>query len=156
MDVRRNPDHLPLQGDVDHVGSSVSPSALVQGLSNVQIGAGNVNLVGRDLIHVHHHHHYHGTPESQVEVPPILKRVWKEWCIWLSSDGYIRILWGSGMPGAGKTIFASLAINAIEAHAQASVTPISVGFLYIRYSDKTGATVRDLLEVLVNTSGIPF
>ncbi|KAH6901145.1 hypothetical protein BKA70DRAFT_710785 [Coprinopsis sp. MPI-PUGE-AT-0042] len=173
MDVRRNPDHLPLQGDVDHVGSSVSPSALVQGLSNVQIGAGNVNLVGRDLVHVHHHHHYHGTPESQVEIPPILKRVpnfrkihiatlgratpgtgdwiqvWKEWCIWLSSDGYIRILWGSGMPGAGKTIFASLAINAIEAHAQASVTPISVGFLYIRYSDKTGATVRDLLEVLV-------
>ncbi|KAH6901135.1 ankyrin repeat-containing domain protein [Coprinopsis sp. MPI-PUGE-AT-0042] len=45
--------------------------------------------------------------------------------------------------------FRSLAISAVEAHAQASTTPISVGFLYIRYSDKTGATARDLLEVLV-------
>ncbi|KAH6901131.1 hypothetical protein BKA70DRAFT_1158947, partial [Coprinopsis sp. MPI-PUGE-AT-0042] len=34
-------------------------------------------------------------------------------------------------------------------HAQASATPVSVGFLYIRYSDHTKVTVRDLLEVLV-------
>jgi hypothetical protein len=40
-------------------------------------------------------------------------------------------------------------IHAVEAHAQASATQVSVGFLYIRYSDNTGVTVRDLLEVLV-------
>jgi hypothetical protein len=43
----------------------------------------------------------------------------------------------------------SLVINAVEAHAQASTTPVCVGFLYIRYNDNSGATVRDLLEVLV-------
>ncbi|KAH6901138.1 hypothetical protein BKA70DRAFT_710673 [Coprinopsis sp. MPI-PUGE-AT-0042] len=43
----------------------------------------------------------------------------------------------------------SIAINAVEAFARASATPISVGFLYIRYSDNVSCTVRDLLEVLV-------
>ncbi|KAH6884778.1 ankyrin repeat-containing domain protein [Coprinopsis sp. MPI-PUGE-AT-0042] len=53
------------------------------------------------------------------------------------------------MAGTGKSILVSLAINAVESHAAASTTPISVGFLYIRYSDHTKFTVRDLLEVLV-------
>ncbi|KAH6907888.1 ankyrin repeat-containing domain protein, partial [Coprinopsis sp. MPI-PUGE-AT-0042] len=75
--------------------------------------------------------------------------VWKEFIIWLASDGYIRILWGSGMPGAGKSILASLAINAVETRAKASLSPICVGYLYIRYSDSTKFTVRDLLEILV-------
>ncbi|KAH6911237.1 hypothetical protein BKA70DRAFT_55606 [Coprinopsis sp. MPI-PUGE-AT-0042] len=43
----------------------------------------------------------------------------------------------------------SLAINAVEAHAAASTTPVSVGFLCIRYRNHTKFTVRDLLEVLV-------
>ncbi|KAH6901152.1 hypothetical protein BKA70DRAFT_1569200 [Coprinopsis sp. MPI-PUGE-AT-0042] len=50
---------------------------------------------------------------------------------------------------AGKSILASLAINAVKAHAAASTTPVFVGFLYVRYSDHTKFTVRDLLEVLV-------
>jgi hypothetical protein len=179
---------------------------LVQGLTNVRV-TGNVNLVGRDLIHIHHHHHY-ATAESQVPIPPILRRVpnfrkihiatlgkaapgsgdwiyaWKEFCIWLASDGHIRILWGSGMRRFSLSFYLihltahlcsgcwenrlcvrdfpflqalsltvslprSLVINAVEAHAHASATPVYVGFLYIRYSDSTGATVRDLLEVLV-------
>ncbi|KAH6897701.1 hypothetical protein BKA70DRAFT_747842 [Coprinopsis sp. MPI-PUGE-AT-0042] len=172
MDDRQNRNELLLQGDINQVGSVVNPTALVQGLNNVQIGVGNITLVGRDSINVHRHHYY-GASQSQIKIPPILQRVpnfrdiqiatlgkatpgtgdwiyvWKEFCIWLASDGYLRILWGSGIPGAGKTIFASLIINAVEAHAQASTTPVSVGFLYIRYSDKIGATVRDLLEVLV-------
>ncbi|KAH6911234.1 hypothetical protein BKA70DRAFT_1269854 [Coprinopsis sp. MPI-PUGE-AT-0042] len=53
------------------------------------------------------------------------------------------------MAGAGKSILASLAINAVEAHAAASTTPVFVSFLYVRYSDHTKFTVRDLLEVLV-------
>ncbi|KAH6911212.1 hypothetical protein BKA70DRAFT_1560343 [Coprinopsis sp. MPI-PUGE-AT-0042] len=153
-------------------GLQVEPIALVQGLSNVQVGTGDVNVVARDFVQIHHHHHYNPA-ENKVEIPSLLQRVpnfrdiqmatlgkatagtgdwiyiWKEFCVWLASDGYIRILWGSGMPGAGKTILASLAINAVEAHAQTSETPVSVGFLYIRYSDHTKVTVRDLLEVLV-------
>ncbi|KAH6884780.1 ankyrin repeat-containing domain protein [Coprinopsis sp. MPI-PUGE-AT-0042] len=52
------------------------------------------------------------------------------------------------MAGTGKSILVSLAINAVEAHAAASTTPVFVGFLYVRYSDHTKFTVRDLLEVL--------
>ncbi|KAH6911249.1 hypothetical protein BKA70DRAFT_55901 [Coprinopsis sp. MPI-PUGE-AT-0042] len=167
-----NEDGQLLQGHTGQVVSAVSPSALVQGLSNVQVD-GNLTLVGRDLIHFHEHHHYHGTAETQVEIPPFLQRVpnfrdiqiatlgkatsgtgdwiyvWEEFCVWLAPDGYLRILWGSGIPGAGKTILASIAINAVEAYARASTTPISVGFLYIRYSDNARCTVRNLLEVLV-------
>lgn len=75
--------------------------------------------MGRDLVHVHHHHY--GPAESKIEIPSLLQRVpnfrdiqianlgkatqgtgdwiyvWKEFCIWLAVDGYIRILWGSGM-----------------------------------------------------------
>ncbi|KAH6911243.1 hypothetical protein BKA70DRAFT_1099651, partial [Coprinopsis sp. MPI-PUGE-AT-0042] len=151
------------------------PAALVQGLNNVRIGVGNVNLVGGNVVHVHHHHHHHyyKTTASQTEIPSLLQQVpnfrdfhsatlgkatagtgdwiyiWEEFCIWLASDGHLRILWGSGMPGAGKSILVSLAINAVEARAEASATPICVGFLYIRYSDHTKFTVRDLLKVLV-------
>ncbi|KAH6911303.1 hypothetical protein BKA70DRAFT_56704 [Coprinopsis sp. MPI-PUGE-AT-0042] len=156
--------------------SSLTASQPVAGqvLSNVHTGSGDVNVVGRDLvnIHSHHYHHHHHAPET-APIPPILNRVpnfrdiqsatlgkategtgdwicvWKEFIIWLASDGYIRILWGSGMPGAGKSILASLAINAVETRAKASLTPICVGYLYIRYSDNTKFTVRDLLEILV-------
>ncbi|KAH6911286.1 hypothetical protein BKA70DRAFT_56356 [Coprinopsis sp. MPI-PUGE-AT-0042] len=93
-----------------------------QVLSNVQIGTGDVNVVGRDLVQIHNHHvhHYHYAVESPA-IPPILGKVpnlrdihietlgkategtgdwiyvWNEFTIWLASDGYIRILWGSGM-----------------------------------------------------------
>ncbi|KAH6884774.1 hypothetical protein BKA70DRAFT_136878 [Coprinopsis sp. MPI-PUGE-AT-0042] len=169
----QTPGDQQVQSVIDHIGLTTNPSAVVQGLNNVQIGVGNVNLVGRDIVHVHHHHHHYGKTEGRFDIPPILQRVpnfrdfhidtldratsgtgdwikvWKEWCIWLSSNGYIRILWGSGMPGAGKSVLASLAIDAVESHAKSSKTPICVGYLYIRYSDNTKFTVRDLLEVLV-------
>jgi ankyrin repeat domain-containing protein 50 len=43
----------------------------------------------------------------------------------------------------------SLVINTVDAQAQASTIPICVCFLFIRYSDNTKFTLRDLLEVLV-------
>ncbi|KAH6884734.1 hypothetical protein BKA70DRAFT_1166370 [Coprinopsis sp. MPI-PUGE-AT-0042] len=58
-------------------------------------------------------------------------------------------MWGSGMPGAGKTIFASIVINEVELRAKASEHPICVGYIYFRYSDHTMATVRDFLLVLI-------
>ncbi|KAH6907851.1 hypothetical protein BKA70DRAFT_1562907 [Coprinopsis sp. MPI-PUGE-AT-0042] len=145
-----------------------------QVLSNVHTSSGDVNVVGRDLVNVHnhhhHHHHHHHAPETAV-IPLILNQVpnfrdiqsatlskategtgdwicvWKAFIIWLASDGYIRILWGSGMR---RSILASLAINGVENKAKASLTSICVGYLYIRYRDgSTEFTVRDLLEVLV-------
>jgi hypothetical protein len=45
--------------------------------------------------------------------------------------------------------YRSLAIKAVEAYAKASTIPICVGYLFIRYSDNSKFTVRDLLEILV-------
>ncbi|KAH6907842.1 hypothetical protein BKA70DRAFT_1189329 [Coprinopsis sp. MPI-PUGE-AT-0042] len=67
----------------------------------------------------------------------------------MSVQGRLKTMWGSGMPGAGKTIFASIVINEVEARADASERPICVGYIYFRYSDHTTATVRDFLLVLV-------
>ncbi|KAH6911351.1 hypothetical protein BKA70DRAFT_1460702, partial [Coprinopsis sp. MPI-PUGE-AT-0042] len=74
---------------------------------------------------------------------------WEEFCDWMSAQGEVKTMWGSGMPGAGKTIFASIVINEVEARAEASERPICVGYIYFRYSDHTTATIRDFLLVLV-------
>ncbi|KAH6907898.1 hypothetical protein BKA70DRAFT_347398 [Coprinopsis sp. MPI-PUGE-AT-0042] len=74
---------------------------------------------------------------------------WEEFCEWMSIQGRLKTMWGSGMPGAGKTIFASIVINEVEASAEASERPICVCYIYFRYSDHTTATVRDFLLVLV-------
>ncbi|KAH6892705.1 hypothetical protein BKA70DRAFT_1440750 [Coprinopsis sp. MPI-PUGE-AT-0042] len=59
----------------------------------------------------------------------------------MSIQGVVKTMWGSGMPGAGKTIFASIVINEVEARAEASEYPICVCYIYFRYSDHTTATV---------------
>ncbi|KAH6905419.1 ankyrin repeat-containing domain protein [Coprinopsis sp. MPI-PUGE-AT-0042] len=69
--------------------------------------------------------------------------------LWLDPDGWIRIMWGDGIPGAGKTVAASIVINALEAHASQSTLPVCVCYIYFRYSDHTKATTRSFLEVLV-------
>ncbi|KAH6904769.1 hypothetical protein BKA70DRAFT_1063427, partial [Coprinopsis sp. MPI-PUGE-AT-0042] len=71
------------------------------------------------------------------------------WSIWLDPEGYLKIMWAYGIPGAGKTILASIVINTLEAHARASTAPICVNYIYFRYSDHTKATVKGFLEILV-------
>ncbi|KAH6888306.1 hypothetical protein BKA70DRAFT_1025322, partial [Coprinopsis sp. MPI-PUGE-AT-0042] len=73
---------------------------------------------------------------------------WKELCRWLVPEDDLKTMWGTGMPGAGKTIFASIVINQAEMHAQANPR-ICVAYIYFRYSDHTTAAVRDFLAVLV-------
>ncbi|KAH6901113.1 hypothetical protein BKA70DRAFT_1230564 [Coprinopsis sp. MPI-PUGE-AT-0042] len=170
----QNQECIQLQGDVNVIGSVTNPTAVVQGLNNVQIGVGNINLVGGDFINVHHHHHYEKA-ESQVEIPSALQRVpnfrdiqiatlgkatagtgdwiyvWEEFSIWLAPDGYIRILWGSGMPGAGKTILASLAIRAVERQT-IERHPASLSLCNEVYAkhvrEKTEPSTEELLELL--------
>jgi hypothetical protein len=43
----------------------------------------------------------------------------------------------------------SIVINEVESRAEASDSPICIGYIYFRYSDHTTAVVRDFLEVLV-------
>ncbi|KAH6888290.1 hypothetical protein BKA70DRAFT_59250 [Coprinopsis sp. MPI-PUGE-AT-0042] len=152
---------------------------LVGSTSGLHVVGETVNFVeGDQHQHQHQHQHYHQhnhTPlqPTNHEIPAILDPVpnyrdihianlgrategtgpcfdeWEEFCDWTSGQGRVKTMWGSGMPGAGKTIFASIVINEVEAWAKASACLICVGYIYFRYSDHTTATVRHFLLVLV-------
>ncbi|KAH6902852.1 ankyrin repeat-containing domain protein [Coprinopsis sp. MPI-PUGE-AT-0042] len=62
---------------------------------------------------------------------------------WLETQG--AVLWGTGMPGAGKTTLASVVIQGSEDRAQES-SDICVGFVYCRYTEPM--KVRDILAAL--------
>ncbi|KAH6902845.1 hypothetical protein BKA70DRAFT_1156371, partial [Coprinopsis sp. MPI-PUGE-AT-0042] len=61
---------------------------------------------------------------------------------WLETQG--AIVWGTGMPGAGKTILASVVIQDSEDHAPSD---ICIGYVYCRYTEPM--KVRDILAALV-------
>ncbi|KAH6887858.1 hypothetical protein BKA70DRAFT_1332666 [Coprinopsis sp. MPI-PUGE-AT-0042] len=60
--------------------------------------------------------------------------------LWLEPNGDLKILWGSGIPGAGKTIIAALVIDMLEAMARVSGA---------KTSNAPEMTVRSVLEVFV-------
>ncbi|KAH6905407.1 hypothetical protein BKA70DRAFT_1504594 [Coprinopsis sp. MPI-PUGE-AT-0042] len=145
-------------------------AVLSQVLWGVQV-TGPLNVAARD---VHNHIHYHRVESANdVDMPSILESVpnfrgiqiatlgratpgtglWIVECetfrLWLDPDGWLRIMWGYGMPGAGKTVAASIVINALEVHARNSTSPVCVCYIYFRYSDHTEATTRSFLEILV-------
>ncbi|KAH6892695.1 hypothetical protein BKA70DRAFT_1233627 [Coprinopsis sp. MPI-PUGE-AT-0042] len=150
---------------------------LVGSTSGVHIMGETVNFIEGNQHHqqqYHYHHHNHAPLQPTFhDIPAILDQVpnyrdihianlgrategtgpifaeWEQFCEWISVQGVVKTMWGSGMPGARKTIFASIVINEVEARAGASEHPICVGYIYFRYSDHTTATVRDFLLVLV-------
>ncbi|KAH6919204.1 hypothetical protein BKA70DRAFT_1459254 [Coprinopsis sp. MPI-PUGE-AT-0042] len=66
---------------------------------------------------------------------------------WLEDGG---ILWGTGMPGSGKTILASIIIEYLESLAtEAPDGEIGVVFAFCRYTESQGLLVRDVLAALV-------
>ncbi|KAH6907823.1 hypothetical protein BKA70DRAFT_1189322 [Coprinopsis sp. MPI-PUGE-AT-0042] len=149
-------------------------TSLVGSLGDVQVVGETVNFVDGNQYQYHYHQHNHAPLQpTNHDIPAILEWVpnyrdihianlgrategtgpcfeeWERFCDWMSVRGVLKTMWGSGMPGAGKTIFASIVINEVEARAKASERPICVGYIYFRYSDHTTATVRDFLLVLV-------
>ncbi|KAH6879581.1 hypothetical protein BKA70DRAFT_207350 [Coprinopsis sp. MPI-PUGE-AT-0042] len=146
-------------------------AVLSQVLWGVQV-TGPLNVAARDINQVHN---YYNRVESSndASIPLILELVpnfrgiqiatlgratpgtglWIVECemfrLWLDPDGWLRIMWGYGMPGAGKTVAASIVINALEVHASQSTSPVCVCYIYFRYSDHTKATTQSFLEVLV-------
>ncbi|KAH6884781.1 hypothetical protein BKA70DRAFT_1468248 [Coprinopsis sp. MPI-PUGE-AT-0042] len=74
---------------------------------------------------------------------------WKEFQTWLGPRSSLKTMWGTGIPGAGKTIFASIVLREAELFADRSEDSICVAYIYFRYSDHTNATVKDFLAVLV-------
>ncbi|KAH6871293.1 hypothetical protein BKA70DRAFT_1024433, partial [Coprinopsis sp. MPI-PUGE-AT-0042] len=60
---------------------------------------------------------------------------------WWDPKGDVKAMWGSGIPGAGKTVLTYRANEMAE--------EICIGYIYIRYSDNTGLTIGHCLEILV-------
>ncbi|EAU83797.2 hypothetical protein CC1G_07532 [Coprinopsis cinerea okayama7 len=58
-----------------------------------------------------------------------------------------RIIWGTGIPGAGKTVLASRAIHDLEQHSNSAKGRVCVIFAYCRYSEPL--TVQEILEALI-------
>ncbi|KAH6909876.1 hypothetical protein BKA70DRAFT_1187647, partial [Coprinopsis sp. MPI-PUGE-AT-0042] len=165
------PQPLRLASDVPIAGPSTRfPAPTMQHMQGVTTNHGDVNFAGHD-VHVHHNH-YHSYPD-RVDITAILSTirnlrkihmdilskatpgtgVWwlktAKFLIWLDPNGDLKILWGTGIPGAGKTVLASIVIRELEARAESAGGRICVCYVYLRYSDRADLTVRNVLEILV-------
>ncbi|KAH6902979.1 hypothetical protein BKA70DRAFT_1155685, partial [Coprinopsis sp. MPI-PUGE-AT-0042] len=69
--------------------------------------------------------------------------------VWLEPNGNIKIFWGSGSPGAGKTLLASIVIKHLEALYPGPGAKTCICYVYFRYSDHLEVTVCNILESLV-------
>ncbi|KAH6909411.1 hypothetical protein BKA70DRAFT_1275956 [Coprinopsis sp. MPI-PUGE-AT-0042] len=130
------------------VEGGVPAIPLIQSVSGVKVTGGSVHVTLLERVPNYRNIHIANLGRATPGTGPLFPQ-WDEFCEWVSVHGLLKTMWGSGMPGAGKTIFASIVINEVETHAKASGSAISVGYIYFRYSDNTTTTVRDFLEVLV-------
>ncbi|KAH6909464.1 hypothetical protein BKA70DRAFT_200362 [Coprinopsis sp. MPI-PUGE-AT-0042] len=102
----------------------------IQGAHDFQINNSSISVVGGDNhthTSTHIHVHYNGTAEDLKTILgaiPNLRRIqqdtlakatpgtilWlldcKEFLLFIDVNGVLKIMWGSGIPGAGKTIVA--------------------------------------------------
>ncbi|KAH6907880.1 hypothetical protein BKA70DRAFT_1189352 [Coprinopsis sp. MPI-PUGE-AT-0042] len=137
------------------------------GSQSIFHGAGKVTIYGGNFVLGNQHNHgAEKAVQSILEAIPNYRDIhlanlgkatagtgpcfaeWKQYCRWLVPQDSLKTMWGTGMPGAGKTIFASIAINKAELRAQLNPR-ICIAYIYFRYSDHSKATVRDFLAVLV-------
>ncbi|KAH6910145.1 hypothetical protein BKA70DRAFT_117106 [Coprinopsis sp. MPI-PUGE-AT-0042] len=155
-------------------GLSIRGNGVIRA-QNVQINGGNLTSAGRD---VHNHTHFHEAPQHdceaakadlisalesidnfrQIQQDTLSKATPKtgEWIfeyekfpIWRDPKSDIKTLWGSGIPGAGKTVLMSIVVNDVVRWAEEQDSTICVCYIYIRYSDNAKFTIRHCLEVLV-------
>ncbi|KAH6903931.1 hypothetical protein BKA70DRAFT_1154855 [Coprinopsis sp. MPI-PUGE-AT-0042] len=75
-------------------------------------------------------------------------------CLWFArGDMFLfwitkgKILWGIGIPGAGKTVLASILIRDLERREETSGGVLCLAYVYLRYSESL--VIRDILESLV-------
>ncbi|KAH6870853.1 hypothetical protein BKA70DRAFT_365297 [Coprinopsis sp. MPI-PUGE-AT-0042] len=152
-------------------GPSTSlPVPALQQAHGITTNQGDFILAGRDVVV---QKHFHGYQPDGVDISAVLGAirnlriihldilskatpgtgVWlfktAKFIIWLDPNGDLRILWGTGIPGAGKTVLASIVIRELEALAAGPGSRICVCYVYIRYSDRADLSVRNILEILV-------
>ncbi|KAH6909764.1 hypothetical protein BKA70DRAFT_1425485 [Coprinopsis sp. MPI-PUGE-AT-0042] len=82
----------------------------------------------------------------------LLHRATPGTCLWIARlnmfqsfqdpSSLVKIMWGTGIPGAGKTTLASVVINILETHAKKSTTPIiCVCYVYFRYNGRSPSSM---------------
>ncbi|KAH6902527.1 hypothetical protein BKA70DRAFT_1112935 [Coprinopsis sp. MPI-PUGE-AT-0042] len=148
---------------------TASGSALISGVHSAQVYGGTFNVAGPRSIQTVVNNYNYGTPAFEANIfkilnslslpnfhdiqQDILAKATEGTCIWLTvGDMFLfwiargKILWGIGIPGAGKTILASIVIRDLEWHEVWAET-ICVAYVYLRYSEPL--TIRDILESLV-------
>ncbi|KAH6906638.1 ankyrin repeat-containing domain protein [Coprinopsis sp. MPI-PUGE-AT-0042] len=145
--------------------TSLAP-AVFSGVQSVQTVGGVYTAVGRDTITIHNHYNSPieidvlqilnslGLPNFRAIQQDTLFKATDGTCLWLLKGEMLRIwiergtiLWGIGIPGAGKTILVSLLVNDISKMEQHPGNNICVAFVYIRYSEPL--TIQDILQSLV-------
>ncbi|KAH6871291.1 hypothetical protein BKA70DRAFT_1488906 [Coprinopsis sp. MPI-PUGE-AT-0042] len=157
------------QGVVDVTQGSGQPvrcSAAVQA-QTVPIFGGAFSSAGRNVNH--HHTHFHEAPKperpkidllSELKVIDNFRRIQQdtlskatpetgEWIfeyeifpVWRGPKSDLKNLWGSG-------IRESIVVAGVSKWAKHQTLSVCIGYIYIRYSDNAGLTVRHCLEVLV-------
>ncbi|KAH6894807.1 hypothetical protein BKA70DRAFT_1570616 [Coprinopsis sp. MPI-PUGE-AT-0042] len=158
---------VELAGPPSECSPTASGSALISGVESAQIHGGTFNVAGRDI---HHHTYNYGPQTASVNVLEILNsrslpkfrdiqldtlaKATDGTCIWLTKGEMFvfwvkhgKILWGIGIPGAGKTVLASIVIRYLEGLENTSGGVICVAYVYLRYSEPLA--IRDILESLV-------
>ncbi|KAH6902662.1 ankyrin repeat-containing domain protein [Coprinopsis sp. MPI-PUGE-AT-0042] len=146
---------------------SASGVSLISGTyAGAHVNGGTFTLSGRDTITTVHHHHspaplgvleiFHSSslPNFRnIQIDTFAKAtigtcIWfTEGCpflLWIKKG---KILWGVGIPGAGKTILVSIAINYLEKVEETSGGSFCLAFIYFRYSEPL--SIQDILESLV-------
>ncbi|KAH6906769.1 hypothetical protein BKA70DRAFT_397981 [Coprinopsis sp. MPI-PUGE-AT-0042] len=159
-------------GGVGHSSPSPRRPEMFPNAHNLQIADSTLTSIGGDVVHNHNHNvHYHYERPRDIwailESIPNFRNIYHDmlskategtgmWLVkgdkfrlWLEPNGDIRIFWGSGIPGAGKTLLASIVIGHLEALCKDADIKICVCYVYIRYSDHSELSVRDVLEILV-------
>ncbi|KAH6892821.1 hypothetical protein BKA70DRAFT_1571586 [Coprinopsis sp. MPI-PUGE-AT-0042] len=143
-------------------------SALISGVHSAQIHGGAFTVIGSGSNATIHNHY--GPQTVSVDVLDILNslslpnfrdiqldtlaKATEGTCIWLTSGEIFifwiangKILWGIGIPGAGKTVLASIIISYLEGLENTSGGVICVAYVYLRYSEPLA--IRDIMESLV-------
>ncbi|KAH6903928.1 ankyrin repeat-containing domain protein [Coprinopsis sp. MPI-PUGE-AT-0042] len=149
---------------------TASSSATISHVRNAQIYGGTFTGPGSTHNHTTIHNSNYGPQPVPFDVLEILNsqslpkfrdiqqetlaKATEGTCIWFTRDEIFlfwiskgKILWGIGIPGAGKTILASIIIHDLERRAKASGGVMCLAYVYLRYS--VSLAIRDVLESLV-------
>ncbi|KAH6916361.1 ankyrin repeat-containing domain protein [Coprinopsis sp. MPI-PUGE-AT-0042] len=167
--VRRSPAVGQGRG-VGHGSPSLTTPEMFPNAHNLQIVDSTVTAIGGDVVHDYSRHYHYERPRdirAILESIPNFRQIYHDmlskategtgmWLVkgdkfrvWLDPNGDIKIFWGSGIPGAGKTLLASIVIQHLEALCEETDAKICVCYVYFRYSDHAELTVRHILEILV-------